>query len=87
MVGTHKNFLQQGHFAAVSENHELLAQHCRERCSISPIDLQGKTIPDSQLFYLTTGSTVNPQFKPRALVNFMVHNHPGSNHKRVEIEI
>ena len=31
-------------------------------------------------------STVSPQLKPWGLINFMVHNHPGSNQKRGEIE-
>ena len=31
--------------------------------------------------------TVNPLVKPQGLINFMVHNHPGSNRERVEIEI
>ena len=30
--------------------------------------------------------TVNPRFKPRGLINFMVHNHPGSNRERGQIE-
>ena len=30
--------------------------------------------------------SVNPQFKPRGTINVMVHNHPGSNQERVEIE-
>ena len=30
--------------------------------------------------------TVNPRFKPWGLINFIVHNHPGSNRERVEIE-
>ena len=29
--------------------------------------------------------TVNPQFKPWGLINFMVHSHPGSNQERGEI--
>ena len=27
-----------------------------------------------------------PQFKPWGLINFMVHNHPGSNQERGQIE-
>ena len=30
--------------------------------------------------------TKNPRFKPRGLIDFMVHNHVGSNRERVEIE-
>ena len=30
--------------------------------------------------------TVNPRLKPWGLINFMVHNHPGSNRDRVEFE-
>ena len=30
--------------------------------------------------------TVNARFKPWALINHMVHNHPGSNRERVEIK-
>ena len=30
--------------------------------------------------------TVNPRFKPWGLINFMVHNHPGSNQERGQIE-
>ena len=31
-------------------------------------------------------TTVNPQFEPRVLINFMAQNHPGSNRERVENE-
>ena len=31
-------------------------------------------------------STVNPQFKPRGLIDSMVHNHPGSNRDYKSIE-
>ena len=35
---------------------------------------------------MTVMYIVNPQFKPWGLINFMVHNHPGSNREEVEIE-
>ena len=31
--------------------------------------------------------SVNPRFKPHGLINFMVHNHPGSNRERVEVRL
>ena len=30
--------------------------------------------------------TVNPRFKPWRLIDFMVHNHPGSNQERAEFK-
>ena len=30
--------------------------------------------------------TVNPRFKPRGLIDFVVHNHPVSNRERIEID-
>ena len=30
--------------------------------------------------------TINPRFKPRGLINFMVHNHSGSNRERGQIK-
>ena len=32
------------------------------------------------------GYTVNTQFEPWGLINFMALNHPGSNRERIEIE-
>ena len=31
-------------------------------------------------------ATINPQFEPWGLINFMAQNHPGSSRERVEIE-
>ena len=31
--------------------------------------------------------TINPRSKPRGLINFIIHNHPGSNRERNQIEI
>ena len=31
-------------------------------------------------------STINPHSKPQGLINFIVHNNPGSNRARVEIK-